>query len=519
MEERIKGPKIRVGLLENEEVVEFTTTSDFRMVTPDGKVVAQGSGGQRWQVKVLTGKLGQVGYRLLVNSTPERREAEQIQADLKDRGFGSIIQNKGKRVLVADQEITDNRVYQVYLKDVFRSQENAELYLNSVRGDIEADIQPYYLGQPEGRLLIRNLDRRQEFEFLEPVKIAGTIVTLKNVKTGEGFHYEGREDRAYRGEIEFRIGTQGRVTVINELPVEDYLRGVVPSEMGANFPLEALKAQAVAARGNVLRKIGLQHQEQGFDVCDEVHCQVYGGISKETENTNQAVAATRGLVLKYAGKLCDATFFSVCGGHTENSENVWSGEPVAYLRGVLDSDHKGLRSLGTILTQEDKVRNWIEGRPDVYCNSQTNDLPPALDFTKKYFRWEVKYAREELSRIIWKETGQKFGQLVDILPLKRGVSGRLLAIEIKGTLKSFKIEKELAIRKALSETYLYSSCFVVEKRGQQNGLPMEFILKGAGSGHGVGMCQTGAAGMALEGKKFDEILRHYYTGVELVTVY
>jgi len=210
--------------------------------------------------------------------------------------------------------------------------------------------------------------------------------------------------------------------------------------------------------------------------------------------------------------ICDTRYAGVCGGHTENNENVWYNDPQPYLRGRLDSELGYLLSRD-YLTGESNVRQWIESRPEVYCNTTRTQVPDYLNYTKKYFRWSVRYSREELSRIIANKTGQNIGALIEIIPLARGVSGRIKKVELRGTRKSIIIERELEIRKALSPNYLYSSCFVVDLEGN------DFIIKGAGWGHGVGMCQTGAAMMALDGFNYREILNHYYQNSKLVKLY
>jgi SpoIID/LytB domain protein len=223
------------------------------------------------------------------------------------------------------------------------------------------------------------------------------------------------------------------------------------------------------------------------------------------------VTETCGLILKHEDKICDTFYSGVCGGYTENNENVWEGEPRTYLQGSVDAEQINLSD--SFLQNEDNVRRWIESSPKVFCNTQQGIVPDFLKYTTKYFRWQVSYSQSELSDIIAKKTGQNIGSLLDIVPLRRGVSGRLTEIELRGTRRTIIIEKELNIRKTLSENYLYSSCFVVDRQ------ETEFIIKGAGWGHGVGMCQTGAAMMALNGYNFKQILQHYYQQAEIVRLY
>ncbi|MGH7598901.1 MAG: SpoIID/LytB domain-containing protein, partial [bacterium] len=321
--------------------------------------------------------------------------------------------------------------------------------------------------------------------------------------------------RVYRGRVEFFIDRFGKLTAVNVLPIEDYVAGVVPSEMHQGFPLEALKAQAVAARNEIFSKVGTRHLEDHFDLCADVHCQVFSGINRQTANTDRAVKETKGTVMKVAGAVIDANYASVCGGHTENNENVWSGLPRPYLRGIFDGNGRP-DLLGNSLADENTLLRWVTTRPGVYCNTLQGEIPAAMEYTKKYFRWEINYPRQELQDLIRKRSGEDFGDLQDLVPLERGASGRLMRLRVIGSKKIFEISRELTIRQALADKTLWSACIAIQKSGlDRNRLPVSFKILGAGWGHGVGMCQTGAAMMALRGQSFLQILQHYYTGAKL----
>ena len=285
--------------------------------------------------------------------------------------------------------------------------------------------------------------------------------------------------------------------------------------MKADFPLEALKAQAVTARGFTLSKLGKQHLLAPFDICDDVHCQAFSGITNSTPKTDQAVRETAGKVLMYQRQICETFYHGVCGGHTEDNENIWQGTPRRYLRGVFDLPKDKISVSNDFLLQENNVQRWVDEFPIVNCNIYNIELPDYLEYSKKYFRWEIEYTQSELSQIIREKTGHNVGEILNIIPGERGTSGRLKKIRIIGTRKSINIEKDLNIRKALSSNYLYSSCFFVEQ--YDNG--RLFKIKGAGWGHGIGMCQTGAAVMALKGKNYTEILSHYYRGTNIHSLY
>jgi SpoIID/LytB domain protein len=380
---------------------------------------------------------------------------------------------------------------------------------------------------------------------------------LKNVRIGIGFHWDRLEDQEFEGTLEIRDNADGTQTAINRLDVEDYLSSVITSEMSATSSLELLKAHAVISRSWVLKPIlhpqnavqhcstvvqnssTLNHTEQpegllnasesehivwyerdaheGFDVCADDHCQRYEGITRRDEhpeaaaNVQKAIDATRGQVLMYDGKVCDARFYKACGGATELFENAWANEHYDYLEPVRDEIGTPLPDL----TIEENAQAFIRTSPSAYCNTTDERILSQVlnnydQETKDFYRWTVQYTKEELSEIIRERSGIDFGEILDLVPIKRGPSARLYEMQIVGSKRTMVIGKELEIRKWLSKSHLYSSAFVVDRN--ENG---DFILTGAGWGHGVGLCQIGAAVMADKGYTYEQILAHYFPGSKL----
>ena len=518
IQERPSSPVVRIGILEHKNSVKIKVSGRFRITDRRNFPIYKGQGSEEWLITTRNFRPGKYRYRICIGKSNNKEKAQNVALHA---GLGLTdveFTERGECLLVRRKVVADSRNYQVLLSRHFSSEQAAEefktnhkLYNSKV---IKETTDP-----SSAEIVVSSDSLKKEVVVEETVRISGTTVKLSSVDVGNGFHWAHTEDRTYRGTCELLVDDAGRLTVVNILPLEDYLRGVVPSEMPAKFPLEALKAQAVAARTYYLSRFGQNHNDKPFDVCDEVHCQVYSGLSKEADNSNNAVSATRGLVLSYKDQLCDMPYGGVCGGHTERAENVWNTDGKPYLKGILDFESGSQLSGSLDLTHEDRLRTWIEASPKVFCNTLNPDIPSSFDYTKKYFRWQVCYNQKELKEIIENKTGRQIGSIIDIIPIRRGVSGRMIKVEIKGTRGSFRIEKELAIRKALSPNALYSSCFIIEKRGSQNGLPQEFIFKGAGWGHGVGMCQTGAGVMALKGNTIDKILIHYYPGTKIKKVY
>ena len=340
--------------------------------------------------------------------------------------------------------------------------------------------------------------------------------SLHDVTIGINFHWERKETQVFSGTLRLVVEAD-KIVAINELPVERYLTSVISSEMSATASLEFLKAHAVISRSWLLAQMTKrQRQEKGgasffsfikkddemirwydrddhtiFDVCADDHCQRYQGITKQSSPAvEQAIQATRGQILAYEDEICDTRFSKCCGGQTEEFQYCWEDVPKPYLV----SFH------------------------DPYCN--TNDkhiLSQVLnDFdqeTPDFYRWTVEYTQEQLSELINRKLKDDFGTITDLIPLERGKSGRIWKLKIVGTKKTFTIGKELEIRRTLSETHLYSSAFEVEKQGDR------FILHGSGWGHGVGLCQIGAAVMGEQGKTYDEILLFYYRNATIKQLY
>lgn len=353
--------------------------------------------------------------------------------------------------------------------------------------------------------------------------------SLMDVVIGVNFHWQRLETQTFRGSLRL-LADGGKIWAINDLPVEDYLESVISSEMSAQSSLPLLMAHAVISRswlmsqidGNTAPNTQASHGDAfirwydhtdhtPFDVCADDHCQRYQGITKETSpNVAEAIRRTRGELLTYGDEICDARFSKCCGGAMEEFQYCWDDTPKPYLKGIGDTPEETIPDL----TVEENARQWILSSPKSFCNTTDKRILSQVlnDYdqeTTDFYRWRVSYTQEELSKLVEKKLGAGLGTITDMRPLKRGTSGRICELRITGTKKTIVVGKELEIRRALSESHLYSSAFVVEKQGDT------FTLIGAGWGHGVGLCQIGAAVMGDKGYAYDEILRHYYPGAEI----
>ena len=372
---------------------------------------------------------------------------------------------------------------------------------------------------------------------------------LKNVIIGVNFHWERKENQRFLGSLRIII-ENGTLSAINIVSLEDYLASVISSEMSATSSEELLKAHAVISRSWLLAQIEKnkslveddkkyqtsfvsetecvrwydREDHENFDVCADDHCQRYQGITRQTTAlVSKVVQATRGEVLRFGDKICDARFSKCCGGVMETFDNVWEPTPHPYLQGKADTVDND--TILPDLTNETEAEKWIRSSPAAFCN--TNDarvLKQVLnDYdreTADFYRWKITYSQSELSNLIRERSGIDFGEIVGLIPLERGTSGRIIRLKIIGTKRAMTIGKELEIRRTLSKSHLYSSAFVVDVDEQNSdGIPQKITLHGAGWGHGVGLCQIGAAMMAEESFSYLEILAHYFPGSELEKKY
>lgn len=391
----------------------------------------------------------------------------------------------------------------------------------------------------------------QEKEYDElsftPQQDTSSFFELQDVTIGINFHWERKEVQRFKGELKI-IVEDDRLTAINIIPIEDYLTSVISSEMSATASLELLKAHAVISRSWLLNKLKvangklkvIMHPDntanfelstlpsqlikwydheahKNFDVCADDHCQRYQGITRtSTPQAIEAVFATRGEVLIYEGEICDARFSKCCGGAFEEFQNCWENVKHPYLIGQRDSKTE---TRLPDLTKEVEADKWIRTSPAAFCNTHNKQVLSQVlnnydQETTDFYRWRVCYSQQELSELIHKRSGIEFGKIIDLIPVERGTSGRLVRLKIVGTLRTLIIGKELEIRRTLSSSHLYSSAFVVDKeyKEDEKEIPSRFILTGSGWGHGVGLCQIGAAVMGEQGYKYKEILSHYYPG-------
>jgi SpoIID/LytB domain protein len=395
----------------------------------------------------------------------------------------------------------------------------------------------YSASLKNGKIRLENQDY-SVLEF-EPVVKEGAAFELFNVRIGIDFHWERTEKQAFEGNLKCMV-EDDKITAINRIPLESYLTSVISSEMSAKASAELLKAHAVISRSwllsqmrqkgkNKTKKPGFIENETerirwydredhtNFDVCADDHCQRYQGITRaSTTQVREAIKATRGQVLTSGAEICDARFSKCCGGMMEEFQFCWEDSPKPYLVGLADKDTDTFATPD--LRKEENAKAWILGNPPAFCNtSDKTVLQQVLNNydqeTADFYRWKISYTIEKISKLVYDRSGIDFGEIQELIPLERGVSGRIVKLKIVGSKKNLIIGKELEIRRTLSTSHLYSSAFVVDKTADG------FMLTGAGWGHGVGLCQIGAAMMGEKGYDYSQILTHYYPNTLLKKLY
>jgi len=515
-------PIVTVLVMDDQDRVEFAADGPlvFQPEGEGGTAIRAGSGRTECRATLSDGRPAVVRWWVALARVPaadlervRRTRAEWEAKGLSVRTFelGSIFGFYGR--------VLDNRVIVLVEDHPFDRAEEATARRDALARSLNVptlEVFEEMVRAPKGVIRVQCRGVAADLSFPDVVFITTSgpdRILVKAVEFGRGFSWHAREDRSYRGQLVLAPDRRGRLAVINAVDAESLLQGLVPSEIYVDAPAEALKAQAVCARSELFAKLGTRHTADPYMTCSDVHCQVYRGASREDPRTNRAVAETRGRMLFGAdaqsgqSALADAVYGASCGGHTEDGGLVWQGSSHPYLTGVVDGPD-GVRAFPDDRRSEDVVRAFIEHPPQgLFCGSTR--------YGRDSFRWEKVVSADEVRRGVQEFTGVDVGEVSDLVPVQRGVSGRVVRLQVVGRAGRVELSPELTIRKALGG--LKSSLFVADAQNRNGRLV--FRIQGAGFGHGVGLCQVGAIGMAERGKTYEEILKHYYPGTELVRIY
>ena len=379
----------------------------------------------------------------------------------------------------------------------------------------------YEIKALENHLLI-NGEKSSKFNLRE---LKGeSSYNIRPVTAGRGFHWQKQINISIKGSIKIK-NIDGYLFLVNKVGMEDYLMSVATSEMSGECPEALLEAQTIAARSWLMASEEQKHKDLGIDACNDDCCQRYQGIKNISAKAKSAAINTRGKFVIYNNKICDTRYSKSCGGISENNENVWGDNPKEYLRAIFDSRSGNIPDF----SNQEQLNKWIFEPPDCYCNneyiskSELKRFLGSVDEDGDYFRWEITYSNEQLTKIINRKLNESFDSIESLIPIKRGLSGRIMILTISGKKdqKEYQIlvDSEYDIRNTLHPEFLYSSAFIINANSGSESGAEKITLSGAGWGHGAGLCQIGALRMAVIGNSSEKILKHYFSSTEIKKMY
>lgn len=513
---RSGDPLIRLGILEGREEVEFTPSESIRLMPqgPQGPEIEL-PGDVTYQVTIENGEGGDYRHWVTVDrlSMDQRDRSADVIQEWTDRGYEPQTFEVGGHFAVHG-EVFDSRTLLVGVGGTETRAEAHGIRRNlQAQYGIDGELHSERLSYPSGRFTFRGeglgFTIRHD-DVLWVSSRSGHEESIQYEIPGIPRSYgQGDETRRYTGELIFAPDQNGRIAVINSLGAERVLKGTVPAETFASAPQGSLRAQAIAARNYIFSSIGVRNLADPFMLRADIYDQVYGGIDAEDARTSEAVDATRGQVMLDGTRIVNATYSSNAGGFTENNENVWDAKAQDHLRGRVDAPDEQVPAAFRDGINDSNIHAFLENDFPAY----SRDAPVS---SANHYRWSATASPSDV-RSWLSDRDQDVGQLRDVEVLSRGVSGRVIRLRIQGTQGEQIVERELNVRRLFGG--LRSGLFVMEMSRDENGNIEEFRFQGAGFGHGVGMCQTGAIGMADGGADHEEILNHYYRGIDVRKLY
>lgn len=509
-------PLIRLGLLEGRDEVEFTPSEPIRLMPqgPGGPEVEL-PGQVTYTVEIEAGEAGEYKHWVTVDRIPfdQRHRVDDVRQEWKERGHEPETFEVGGYFAVRGQ-VFDSRAIIVGVGGTETRREAHEIrrQLQTEYG-IVGDLHSQRLSYPSGRFVFSGEGlgltvRHDDVLWIAPRSGREEDIryTVPDIPQSYG---AGTETRTYTGELIFAPDQRGRIALINNLGAERVLKGTVPAETFSNAPRGALRAQAIAARNEIFAAVGVRNLADPFMLRSDIYDQVYAGVGVETERASAAVDATRGEVMLDGDRIVNAVYSSNAGGYTEHNENVWDAKPQSHLRGRIDASDGAIPGRFASGIDDDNLEAFLEA--DFAAHSREASVA-----SSQYYRWERSVDVSE--PMAWlEERDDSVGRIHNVEVESRGVSGRVIRLRLEGDAGEAVVERELNVRRLFGG--LRSGLFVMDIERGANGAIREFHFRGAGFGHGVGMCQTGAIGMAEAGHDYTEILNHYYRGIEVTGLY
>ena len=511
-------PKVRLKMVGRQEFLEFELKGNFCIKDgQDNTLTEILDSNLRWRAQVDAFTPPTYQYILFVVEVLSEPEADEITESLKTLGNEAWHRRFGYQIHFKDGSLSENFRYRIFIGPVPNKQ-NARSIQTKLLGNYRSQIFKVPYRKARGFLEISDVQVNHSFRGAGFIRVEptekGSSITVLGI-----YNNEGHMSYTFRHAIEFHIADDGRLFMVGELGVDEYVQGVVTAIYDKDYPEEFLKASIVAYHSTVISNLGMTHINEPYDYCRTEHCFDFEWREKVDRKLKKMLREVKGKFLWKGDIICDARQHPLCGGHTEHINLIMNRNKVHAVSGRFDVENKYIKDLPKNLRNEKKAEKWISSRPNVLCNFRDNEIDGEFERYRQDFRWVVEYSRHEIEKLIKQKTEEYIGTIIDIVPLFRGGSGRLLEVEVLGSHKNVLLMGEQDIRNTLSESVLPSSFFQIEVEWGVDGVPSNFIFTGAGKGHGVGMCQAGAIAIAQKGYNFMEILKHYFGTVELVFEY
>ena len=509
-------PFIKVNVFDEVEQIDFRLSGHFTVEDMNGKCMFDSlTGESRWRVVVEASAPAKFAYGISIHECGKMESAKAIVKRLQKKGYSPKVQTFGYQWQLGDDRKFLNATYRVYL-DEFETIREARKIQRQLFDFQQTNVFKYRAREGHGIMEMFDVNYSKSTKCAGPIKLTprerSSKISLLNVRNRKDvMEFSNLYD------IQFRINDRGKLQCVAEMDIEAYVGGLVTAQYQDNYPDSYLETLSITLRSWVAANWGRLHKGEVYQFCNTDHCFYLAGMQPWPRRVMEIMKKTKGQVLTCGDEICNTPSHLVCGGHTESLENMGNFDPKPYLKSLFDTDeHKAPDAMPVNLNNEEAIEIWINHQPAVHCNfSEKKDLEDFQNF-RQFFRWEMEYTRQELEEIISQKTEEEIGTLYDIVPLKRGNSGRLIEVEILGSKHNVKLVGDPTIREAFSQTQLPSSCFIVRAEMDEHGIPTIFNFIGAGYGDGVGMCQLGAISKAYSGESASEIIRHYFgDGIQL----
>lgn len=516
-------PKLRVGFVEECDLLDFKLSGKFSVYNDQGIAILEGvTAPLRWRLKIENRQSAKYEYNILINKFASKDLAAEQEYKLIEKGIGASIKTIGGKIYYKNKMINNNTEYWLIV-DHLSSQEEAHQFAEKRLPGMVVAFFKQKLSEPHALLELYDNEFEKLAESENMIKIVpdseNVVTYVYDLKTQSPPEKAKKNYVVLKGPVEFRCMDQGKVAVISKLTIQDYVCNVVAHHCYEDMPIEVLEAMAVCVRSKAFSSLSIKHNEEPFDFCSGYHCQLFAGNINIPDSVVKAVDNTGGLVLKKKNRIIDANYAHICGGFTEASHPAHDKSSENSCPSVFDGDSNvDFKKYGD-LSQNQTLKKWLFEAPEVFCNPAFVKDNQVANYFANYFRWKITYDREELEEYIASSTGKNIGTLFDIIPIRRGNSGRIKELEILASDKNLIFAEEASICKNLSETELPSCCFIVEQQLDHDGFPISFTFFGAGLGHGIGLCQAGAVALALQNATYDEILKHYFRGTVIKKIY